>query len=160
MEREEVKAKKARFYANWKKIWRDPSLSVYGKAALYNIYLYRSDGEGWFISERKMAKDLGISKNTASKALDEIIQKEYVYTNNKGERVSRKLRLSGSLLNPARDSRKSKNRVTARPTKYKRKYKKNPFNVEDKEDRENEMILSSNEIRKRIERYKKGKQDG
>jgi len=143
------------FYKNWKEIWRNPEVSIYIKVVLYNISLYRSDNEGWYISERKLADDLGIGKESASKAIDEAIKNGWLLTNNTKERKRRKLRLSGPLQAPVRVSAKPNNWVSSKPTKYQREYQNN--NSFKKETREGKMekALTSEEMGKRIEALRK-----
>ena len=149
------RAKWRNWYENWKQIWRDPTVPLSVKAVLFNVHLYRSDEKGWYISERKMAKDLGISKGTASAAIDDAIKKGCLIASNGKERRRRKLRLSGFLRSPDRVSTKPKVWVSDKPSKYQSKYQSNnDLDISNKRTGKMDRPLSSGEIRKRIQEFK------
>jgi len=142
------------FFENWKFVWRNPEIKVYEKTVLFNVYLYRSDKEGWSISERKMSKDLGISKGRASKAIDELISRGLLISDRK-ERKRGKLRLSGLLRSPDWSLIKPKSWVTDRPTKYQNKYLNNKdFEISDKRNGKMNKILTPDELHQRIQELK------
>ncbi|WKZ25448.1 MAG: hypothetical protein QY322_03625 [bacterium] len=144
------------FFKNWKGLWRNPSISTNTKAVIFNLFLYRSDDEGWCVSERKMAGDLGIGKNTASKAIDEATSMGYLLTNKSKQRERRKLRLSGSLRSPTWTTDKPKVWVSSEPTKYQSKYKNNiEIKKSDNETQELTKIMSGDELGKKIAELKK-----
>jgi len=142
------------FYRNWKAVWRNPEIGVYEKATLFNVFLYRSDHEGWCISERKMASDLHISKNRASMAIKVLMKRGLIFGNG-GERKRRKLRLSESLQSPNWISAKPNNWIPREPTKYQDKYQNNnEFKNSDKRAGKMEKILSPDQLHKRIQELK------
>lgn len=145
------KGKWSAFYKNWKAIWRNPEIGVYEKAALFNVFLYRSDHEGWCISERKMASDLHISKNRASKAISVLMNRGLLLGNGE-ERKRRKLRLTGSLRSPDWVSVKPNNWVSKEPTKYQSKYQNNnEFKISDKRTGKMEKTFSPDQLHKKIQ---------
>ncbi len=148
------KGKWGAFYRNWKTFWRNPEINVYEKVALFNIFLYRSDDEGWCISERKMANDLGIGKETASKSIGGLIRRGFILAN-RSERKRSKLRLTGSLRSPDWVTTKPNNWATKEPTKYQSKYQNNnEFENSDKRTGKMEKTLSPEQLTKRIHELK------
>ena len=142
------------FYRNWKSVWRNPEIGVYEKAALFNVYLYRSDHEGWCISERKMASDLHISKNRASMAIKVLMKRGLIFGNG-GERKRRKLRLSESLRSPNWISAKPNIWIPRESNKYQSKYQNNnELKNSDKRTGKMEKILSPDQLHKRIQELK------
>jgi hypothetical protein len=150
----EKKGKWSLFYKNWKSSWRNPNISIYSKAILFNIFLYRSDGEGWYISERKMAKDLGISKETASKAIDDLLKRGFILGHRK-ERKRGKLRLSGFLRSPDWITSKPNDWTTEKPSKYQSKYQiNNNLDFSNKRNGTMEKVLTGDELHKLIQKSK------
>ncbi|MFH1792611.1 MAG: hypothetical protein ABH819_03105 [Patescibacteria group bacterium] len=148
------KEKWSRFYRNWKPFWRNPEISVYEKVILQNIFFYRSDNQGWCISERKMAEDLGISKETASKYIDKLVARGLILTNRK-ERKRRNMRLSGLLRSPVWTTEKPNIWTTEKPSKYQSKYQiNNVSNSSNKRNGKMEKILTPVEIHERIKKLK------
>lgn len=152
---EDINTKKkhwSNFYREWKTFWRNPDITIYEKAVLFNVYLYRSDGEGWSISERKMANDLGISKETASKCIDALMRKCLVLCSRK-ERKRGKMRLAGFLRSPVWTTQKPNIWTMEKPSKYQREYQSN-------KDIDKSLIrigtigkaLSGEELHKRIQK--------
>jgi DNA-binding transcriptional MocR family regulator len=88
------------YFDGQKKVWYDPSISIYVKAFIRILELHRSDSTGWSISVRKLAKLLNISTNTAMEAIDEALRLGLVETNIKQQRKRRKLNLSVALRAP------------------------------------------------------------
>jgi hypothetical protein len=144
------KKKWQKFFKKWKEIWRDPEISVYVKAVIFDVFLYRSDNQGWCISERKFSNDLGISKQSASKAIDQAIKKGFLLSSKNEERKRRKLRLSGSLRSPVWRSVEPSNWGIETPNKYQSKYQKNNNFNKYKEIDKNGKILSKKEFREKI----------
>lgn len=89
-----------KYYENQKKLWYDPSVSIYVKGIVRLVELHRSDSKGWSISVRRIASLLGISTNTAIKYIDKTIQLGLIETSQTYQRRRRKLRLSVSLRAP------------------------------------------------------------
>lgn len=143
-----------KFFLEWKKVIRNPSLSVYAKVILFNTLLYRSDNEGWYISERKFAKDLGISKGTASNAIDEAIKNGWLSTNKAKERKRRKLRLSGFLQAPVRVSEKPNIWVSSKPTKYQREYQNNSSFENERRTGQMEKALTKEDTSRFMEKMR------
>lgn len=149
------KQKWRKFFSNWKRVWRDSSIPLSVKAILFDILLYRSDSEGWYISERKLAKDLGIGKQTASNAIDYAVKNGWLLTGSTKERERRKLRLSGLLQSPNWVSPKPNPWVSVKPSKYQRKYQDNNTSKSKKKG-EMTKALSPEEQHRRIKEMKKG----
>lgn len=156
MKNKDRKQKWRVFFQNWKKIWRNPDISPYTKLTLFNVFLYRSDEKGWRISERELASDLGIGKQTASDAIDDAIKRKWLTASNGKERKRRKLRLSGSLRSPVWASLKPRNWAPTKPSKYQSKYQSNNSSKKEERKREGKMTkaLSQKEGRKRIREIK------
>ena len=155
------KDKWRKFYENWKRVWRNPEISVYTKVILQDVFFYRSDGEGWNISERKFAEDLNISRGRVRKSIKEAIKNGWLLTNGAKERQRRKLRLSGPLRSPAWATRKPNNWDSREPTKYQREYQNNNSSKEDIREGEMTKALSHKEGRKRMEQLRAlGKKKG
>lgn len=155
MKKTTTKKRWRKFFENWKEIWRNPAAPIYTKAVLFNIFLYRSDEMGWHISERRMAKDLGIGKETASKAIDYLLRKQLITTGENKERKRRRLKLSGSLRSPDWVFNKPKDWTGEKPNKYQKEYQNN--NSSKKEGiREGKMVklLSPEELHERIQALK------
>lgn len=147
----------AKFFENWKKVWRNPKIHWSVKLVLFNVLLYRSDEKGWYISERKMAADFGMGKETVSKAIDYAISHKLLLTGeNNFERKRRKLRLSGSLRSPGWASLKPNNWVSTKPSKYQGKYQSNNSSFKEEKTREGKMTkaLTSEETKKRTQELK------
>lgn len=90
----------SKYYENQKKLWYDPHISVYIKALVRIVELHRSDSKGWCISIRRIVSELGITRNTVLKHLNDAIDKGYIETSSREERKRRKLKLSVSLRAP------------------------------------------------------------
>ncbi|MBM3205262.1 helix-turn-helix domain-containing protein [Candidatus Shapirobacteria bacterium] len=148
------KEKWRNFFKEWKKIWRNPQIKPITKVLLFDVFLYRSDGEGWCLSERKLADDLGVGKETVSRAISEAIKKGWLLTNNTKERKRRKLRLSGFLRSPSWVSTKPNIWVSTKPSKYQREYQNN--NSFKDETREGKMtkVLTPEELSRRIGEFR------
>lgn len=140
------------FFDNWKKVVRNPEVSVYTKAVLIDVWLYRSDSVGWYISERKLARDLGVTKQTISNAIKYAVQNELLITGESKERERRKLKLAGFLQSPDKFHTKSSNWVTRKPIKYQIEYQNNNP-IKEKEGKITN-ILSPEEIHKKITAFK------
>ncbi|MCX6706105.1 MAG: hypothetical protein NTV24_03330 [Candidatus Woesebacteria bacterium] len=155
---EEVRAKQKKlwrsFFENWKKVWRNPNISVYEKATLYNAFLYRSDGEGWSISERKMAKDLGISKGKASKSIDGLREKGLLLGERK-ERKRGKLRLPGLLRNPVWVTTKPNTWVTGSPNKYQTEEQRNNTSFKERTGKL-EKAMTPEQLHAKIQQLREG----
>lgn len=154
---QDTKDKWSTFFDNWKMFIRNPNISVYEKVIVYDVFLYRSDNEGWCISERKMANDLGIAKETASKYIDSAIKRGFLLASTNIERKRRKLRLSGKLRSPDWARKKPKKWARKKPSKYQYKYQdntKNETKVSFKREIPLENILTPKEIHKHVSRLK------
>jgi len=90
----------ARYYENHKKLWFDPTISIYEKAIVQIVELHRSDSKGWSLSVRRMANLLGISSNTVLQAVQDAISHRFIEVDTSIQRKRRKLRLSVSLRTP------------------------------------------------------------
>lgn len=138
-------------YENWKRIWRNPEVSVYTKVILQDLFFYRSDGEGWYVSERKFVKDLNISRGRVRKSINEAIKNGWLLTNETKEKQRRKLRLSGSLRSPDWTIRKSSIWVSREPIKYQREYQNNSSFENGEREGKMTKLLSLEESSKYIE---------
>lgn len=90
----------AKYYQNHKRFWCDPNIKWEVKLVVRTVELHRSDSKGWSISVRKMSEYLGISINTARKAINKAIDSGYLESTSRVQRKRRKLRLSVSLRAP------------------------------------------------------------
>src|SRR6186997_1443140 len=83
----------AKYFEAQKKLWYEPSISVYTKSFIRILELHRSDSKGWSISIRRLSDLLGISQKTARKAIDDAINLGWVETDTRQQRKQRKLKL-------------------------------------------------------------------
>lgn len=123
MEAQNNKQRWAAYFSEWKRIWLNPNVPWYVKLILRTVELYRSDEKGWNISERKFAKELGISKETASKGIDFALKERLLLGESK-ERKRRKLRLSAPLRSPGWARGKSKSWASEKGSKSTKKNNK------------------------------------
>lgn len=141
-----------KFFKNWKEVVRNPLISKNEKCILFDVWLYRSDGEGWYLSERKLANDFGMGKQTVSKAIDRLVERELLIKDNSKERERRKLKLSGLLRSPVSIQSNPRVWVSYEPTKYIRKYRINKsFNQKEEVSR----ALTPEEMSSRIGELKR-----
>ena len=97
------------FYENQKKLWYNADVAPLVKCVVQLVFLHRPDEAGWYLSVRKIATHLGISKNTASKVITRAIQLGYIEGGSGRQRVRRKLKLSVPLRIPVKHENPQKN---------------------------------------------------
>lgn len=147
------KEKWKKFFKNWQGVVRNPNISKNEKCILIDVWLYRSDGEGWYLSERKLAKEFGMGKQTVSKAIDRLVERGLLIKDNSKERERRKLKLSGLLRNPVWIPKNPSSWVSHEPIKYISKYRSNKSF--DQNEEKVTKALTPEELRSRISEFKK-----